>query len=69
MELTENQLRLLQEIDIMEGHGLLRIFLTKEDIKDCNILVKKGLLLKGKPDHKNATIAFFITDLGKNSIT
>lgn len=68
MVLTKNQLKLLQEIDNMEGHGLLRIFLTKEDIKDCNILVKNGLLFKGKPEHKNATIAFFITDSGKNSI-
>lgn len=39
-----------------------RKFLSKEEIRICNKLVKLGCLYKGKPYENNATIAFYLVD-------
>lgn len=58
-------LKILHEINHSKS-GIYRIFMSLEEIKLCNKLVKIGLLYKGKPDEKNSTVAFYITDKGKN---
>jgi predicted transcriptional regulator len=60
----ENVIRLLSEID-KSSAGVYRKFMTTDEVKICNKLVVGGLLYKGKPDEKNATIAYFITDSGR----
>ena len=61
-----NYVDILQEIDSSNGFGVLRKFLSKNEIKNCNQLVKLGYLSKGKSDEKNGSIAFFITKEGEN---
>jgi hypothetical protein len=39
--------------------GLLRILMSKEEIKIANALVKKKTLYKGTSDDKQKTVAFF----------
>lgn len=47
--------------DQIEMQGFIyRKFLNKKEIKICNKLVKDGLITKGKPDERNATIAYYI---------
>lgn len=58
--------KILSEIDtISPGNGLLRIFLSKSEIKACNQMVKLGYLDKGLSGEKNGTTAFFITSEGE----
>ena len=38
--------------------------MSSKEVKLCNKLTKDNMLYKGKPDEKNATIAFFITSKG-----
>lgn len=57
--------KILTEIE-RSPSGIYRKFMTTDEIKICNKLVKDGILYKGKPDEKNATIAFFITVKGMN---
>jgi hypothetical protein len=48
-------------INEIERSGFIyRKFLSKDEIKLANSLVKEGLLYKGYPNEKGATIAFFI---------
>ena len=58
-------IKILTEIE-SSSSGVYRKFMTTDEIKLCNKLVKDGMLYKGKPDEKNATIAFFITKKGSN---
>ena len=57
---------ILNEIDNTNGHGVLRLFLSSEEIKVYNALVKSGYLQKGKADEKGGTVAYFITDEGRD---
>ena len=41
------------------SEGLLRILMSKEEIKIANGLVKKRILYKGTSDDKQKTVAFF----------
>ena len=59
----ENVIRLLLEIN-KSSAGVYRKFMTTDEVKICNKLVKEDMLYKGKPSEKNATIAFFITGKG-----
>lgn len=63
IKLKNKTISLLFEIDSSE-YGVYRKFLSKEEIKLCNKLTKDGLVYKGKPDERGATIAFFITEKG-----
>lgn len=56
-------IKILTEIE-SSSSGVYRKFMTTDEIKICNKLVKDDMLYKGKPDEKNATIAFYITDKG-----
>jgi predicted transcriptional regulator len=58
-------IEILREIERSE-YGIYRKFMTTEEIKICNKLVKDDILYKGKPDEKNSTIAFFITPKGSD---
>ena len=40
-------------------YGLLRKFMSTEEIKAANILVKEGKVYKSKMPEKHATIAYF----------
>ena len=57
-------IKILAEIE-SSSSGVYRKFMTTDEIKICNKLVKDDMLYKGKPDEKNATIAFYITDKGR----
>lgn len=59
----EEIIKLLDEIEGSPS-GIYRKFMTLEEIKLCNTLVKDNLLYKGKPDDKNATVSFYITEKG-----
>jgi predicted transcriptional regulator len=56
-------IKILTEIE-SSSSGIYRKFMTTDEITICNKLVKDGMLYKGKPDEKNATIAFYITSKG-----
>ena len=56
-------IKILTEIE-SSSSGVYRKFMTTDEIKLCNKLVKDDMLYKGKPDEKNATIAFYITIKG-----
>lgn len=56
-------IKILTEIG-NSSSGVYRKFMTDDEIKLCNNLVKDGMLYKGKPAEKNATIAFYITSKG-----
>jgi len=51
---------MLDELETSLSGFVYRKFLSTEEIKACNRLVKKGKLTKGKPLETNATIAYFI---------
>lgn len=61
----ENYIDILTEIE-RSSSGVYRKFMSSIEIKICNRLVKRGFLSKGKPDERGATIAFFITDSGRD---
>jgi len=56
-------INILTEIE-KSPFGVYRKFMSINEIKICNKLVKKNFLYKSKPDEKNATIAFFISEKG-----
>jgi predicted transcriptional regulator len=56
-------IKILEEIENSKS-GVYRKFMSTEEIELCNKLVKDDMLYKGKPDEKNATIAFYITPKG-----
>jgi hypothetical protein len=59
----DKTIKILTDIE-SSSSGVYRKFMTTDEIKLCNKLVKDDMLYKGKPDEKNATIAFFITTKG-----
>ncbi len=59
----EKVIKILTEIE-SSSSGVYRKFMTTDEVKICNKLVKEDMLYKAKPDEKNATIAFFITGKG-----
>lgn len=63
MELNASEISLLTETYLT--NGLLRIFLSSNDIKIANKLVKNEYLSKGKYDAKNGTTMFFISRKGE----
>jgi ribosomal protein S8 len=56
-------IKILNEIE--NSSWVYRKFMSSDEIKICNKLVKDGFIYKAKPDEKNATIAFFITVEGQ----
>ncbi len=56
--MTPEEQELYNEIERSEF--VYRKFLSKEEIKICNRMVKSGHLFKGLPDEGGATIAYFI---------
>lgn len=61
--IMDKTIKILTEIE-SSSSGVYRKFMTTDEIKLCNKLVKDDMLYKGKPDEKNATIAFYITTKG-----
>jgi hypothetical protein len=61
--ILDSVIKILIEIE-SSSSGIYRKFMTTDEIKICNKLVKDDMLYKGKPDEKNATIAFYITKKG-----
>jgi hypothetical protein len=59
----EKAIKILTEIECSPS-GVYRKFMTTDEVKICNKLLKEDMLYKSKPDEKNATIAFFITPKG-----
>jgi hypothetical protein len=62
--LSKEEVKLLEEIE--SSKGVLRIFMSTEEIKICNKLVKMGLLTKGKNDAKNGTVIYNVAKPGAN---
>lgn len=63
---NKEKIKILSEIE-KSSHGFVyRKFISTDEIKLCNKLVKEDLLYKSYPDEKNATIAFFITPKGSD---
>jgi len=62
---SRKEIKILTEIESSPS-GVYRKFMSTDEVKICNKLVKIGMLYKSKPDEKNATIAFFITGKGRN---
>lgn len=52
--------------EIYSNESILRLFLSKEEIKACNKMIKLGYIYKGKRDEKNATTSYYITKEGEN---
>lgn len=52
----------------INNDGVLRIFLSSDEIKIANKLVKKGLIDKGISDAKNGTTIFFINRKGQQCL-
>jgi hypothetical protein len=63
MKNNELILKLLTELQYKKG-GVYRKFMTSEEIKICNYLVKLNFLYKSYPSEQNATIAYFISNNG-----
>lgn len=42
------------------GDPVLRKFMSTEEIKKCNRLVKLGVLCKGKSDDKNSSVSYYV---------
>ena len=61
--MDEFKIELLNEIQ-RSGY-VYRKFLSTKEIKVCNLLTKEGILEKGYPDERGATIAFFLTYKGE----
>ena len=55
-----NEEKMMHELETTSGGFVYRKFLSTEEIKACNRLVKKGKLNKGYPCEKNATVAYFL---------
>ena len=51
--------QVFDDVEYLYPYGLLRLFMSKEEIKMANLLVKEGKLSKGKGAEKNATVAYF----------
>ncbi len=47
-------------VNVIGSDGVLRKFLSSEDIKKANNLVKLGVLEKGTSDEKNGTKQFYV---------
>jgi len=45
--------------------GLLRIFMSSNEIKAANQLVKDGILIKGKSGLNNGTTMYYLADRSK----
>ena len=54
----DNIIKILKEIEF-SSWGVYRKYMSNDEIKLCDKLVKDDYLYKSKPDEKNATIAFF----------
>lgn len=63
---NELYIKLLSEMDRMNGNGLLRLFLSSDEKKACNEMFKLGYIIKGKTEEKNSTLAYYITREGEN---
>lgn len=60
--------KLLEEADLNQEYGILRKFMSSDEIKVANILVKKDLFNKGICDVKHGTVTFFISHKGLKTI-
>lgn len=54
------KLELLNDPSIYDG--LLRIFMSSNEIKTANQLVKEGLLIKGKSGLNNGTVMYYLSN-------
>lgn len=58
-KLTSTQEKLIEEIQKSSCQFVYRKFMSKEEIKAAESLVKLDIFYKSKPAEKNATIAYF----------
>jgi len=58
--------KILSEIDLTNGQGTLRLFMSTDEKKACNKMIKLGYIVKGKTDEKNSTISYYITKKGED---
>jgi len=64
--LTDDEIKFLEYLNSqLNRGGVLRILLSKDEIKYANKLVKKGLIDKGISDAKNGTTMFYINPKGE----
>jgi len=61
----ETYKKILSEIVSLKGAGLIRMFLTSNEKKVCNQMIKLGYIYISKNDEKNATSAYYITKEGE----
>jgi len=57
------KIEILRELE--QAPFIYRSFMSSEEKKLCNQLVKEGLIYKSTPPDKNATLAFYINNEGK----
>jgi len=62
--LSEEEIKFLKSMNT-DGTGTIRKFLSKNEIKIANSLVKKEFISKGTSDEKGGSTAFFIEISGK----
>jgi hypothetical protein len=58
--------KILSEIDLSNGQGTLRLFMSSDEKKACNEMIKLGYIIKGKSPEKNSTVSYYITKKGEN---
>ena len=58
----------MEEAFSSRGTGVLRKFMSTDEIRMSNQLVKEGLFDKGIADEKNGTTAYFLTYKGNKSL-
>lgn len=58
--------KILSEIELTNNQGLLRLFMSTDEKKACNEMIKLGYIVKGKPDGRNSTTAYYITKKGED---
>ena len=58
-QLTPAQEKFIDELQKSSCQFVYRKFMSKEEIKTAEGLVKLGFVYKSKPAEKNATIAYF----------
>ena len=58
--------KILSEIELSNNQGLLRLFMSTDEKRACNEMIKLGYIVKGRPDGRNSTIAYYITKKGEN---
>lgn len=55
--LSDKEIKFLKDFDTQP---VLRKFMTSEEIKTSNEMVKKGLMIKGTSDDKKSNVIYYI---------